>query len=209
MGRLLVSALPLLALLAGPLMMLLCMRGMRGHGNQQQTPTTSSHAMAAGPHPGSRRRDRDPDRITQRGTRPVPTARSPPERSPRRSPANAHSPPPPSDRDEPPGQQEHAGQAAARHAGHRPRISRSWAVLPTIGTRWPGGRSIQTLADFTDPGTSAVRTVTDRGNRRGRPANREVTFDARPLPGTGLIRRKQRRQPPRWRPRRRARRAPS
>jgi hypothetical protein len=93
---------PLLALLACPLMMLLCMRGMRGHGNQQQTPITSSHAMAAGPsdptseritalerelaalhadrngagpHPGSRRRDRDPDRITQRGTRPAPTAR--------------------------------------------------------------------------------------------------------------------------------------
>jgi hypothetical protein len=49
MGRFLVSALPLLALLACPLMMLLGMRGMRGHGTHQQTPSTSSHPMAAGP----------------------------------------------------------------------------------------------------------------------------------------------------------------
>ena len=49
MGRFLVSALPLLALLACPLMMLLCMRGIRGHGDQQQTPSTSTHPMAAGP----------------------------------------------------------------------------------------------------------------------------------------------------------------
>jgi hypothetical protein len=49
MGRFLLSALPLLALLACPLMMLLCMRGMRGHGNQQQTPTTSTHGATTGP----------------------------------------------------------------------------------------------------------------------------------------------------------------
>jgi hypothetical protein len=44
MGRLLASVLPLLAVLACPVMMLLlCLRAMRGHGSLQQPAATSTH----------------------------------------------------------------------------------------------------------------------------------------------------------------------
>jgi hypothetical protein len=45
MGRLFASILPLLAVLACPVMMLLCLRAMRGHGSQQQLPETSTRTL--------------------------------------------------------------------------------------------------------------------------------------------------------------------
>jgi hypothetical protein len=44
MGRLLASVLPLLAVLACPVLMLLCLRAMRGHGSHQP-PTASAHGL--------------------------------------------------------------------------------------------------------------------------------------------------------------------
>jgi hypothetical protein len=44
MGRLFASILPLLAVLACPVMMLLCLRAMRGHGSQQ-LPATSARSL--------------------------------------------------------------------------------------------------------------------------------------------------------------------
>lgn len=48
MGRLLASVLPLLAVLACPVMMLLCLRAMRGHGTQQPPAATSAHGLPDG-----------------------------------------------------------------------------------------------------------------------------------------------------------------
>jgi hypothetical protein len=45
MSRWLASVLPLLAVLACPVMMLLCLRGMRGHGDHQQAPSTSARSL--------------------------------------------------------------------------------------------------------------------------------------------------------------------
>ena len=59
MGRLLASVLPLLAVLACPVMMLLlCLRAMRGHGSLQQPAATSTHGLPDGP----------PDSTTERIT---------------------------------------------------------------------------------------------------------------------------------------------
>jgi hypothetical protein len=49
MGRWLASILPLLAVLACPVMMLLCLRAMRGHDGHQQPQTTSAHGRPDNP----------------------------------------------------------------------------------------------------------------------------------------------------------------
>jgi hypothetical protein len=56
MGRWLASILPLLAVLACPVMMLLCLRAMRGHANHQQAATASAHGLPDSP----------PDRTAER-----------------------------------------------------------------------------------------------------------------------------------------------
>jgi len=45
MSQLRAAVLPLLAVLACPVMMLLCLRAMRGHGSRQQLPTASAHGL--------------------------------------------------------------------------------------------------------------------------------------------------------------------
>jgi hypothetical protein len=52
MGRWLALILPLLAVLACPVMMVLCLRAMRGHGGHQQAATTSAHGLPDSP-PGA------------------------------------------------------------------------------------------------------------------------------------------------------------
>jgi hypothetical protein len=56
MSRWLASILPLLAVLACPVMMLLCLRGMRGHTSHQQAPTSSARGLP----------DSSPDGIAER-----------------------------------------------------------------------------------------------------------------------------------------------
>jgi hypothetical protein len=56
MGRWLTSILPLLAVLACPVMMLLCLRTMRGHDSHRQTPSVSAGGLADSPPGGTAER---------------------------------------------------------------------------------------------------------------------------------------------------------
>jgi len=56
MGRWLASILPLLAVLACPVMMLLCLRTMRGHTDHQQAATPPARALPDSPPDGTAER---------------------------------------------------------------------------------------------------------------------------------------------------------
>ena len=87
MGRWLASILPLLAVLACPVMMLLCLRTMRGHDSHRQTPTASARGLPDSPPDGTAERiatlerelaDLRADRYRARGQPPRQPAQRPP-----------------------------------------------------------------------------------------------------------------------------------